>query len=118
MRSARFVRLVTAATLLAFLTVPVRPALAAPEDEGAPARVATQPSSLRQSIDQAGTRAAAQFPRVPDRPATPVRKQMMGGGGGGGMMMMTLLVTAASLAGTYFLVKEMKKSNDEAKTAQ
>ncbi len=32
----------------------------------------------------------------------------------GGMMMMTLLMTAASLAGTYFLVKELKKSTDEA----
>jgi uncharacterized protein (UPF0333 family) len=31
---------------------------------------------------------------------------------------MTLLVTAASLAGTYFLVKELKKSTDEAANAQ
>jgi uncharacterized protein (UPF0333 family) len=34
------------------------------------------------------------------------------------MMMMTLLVTAASLAGTYFLVKEMRKSTDEATKTQ
>ena len=53
-----------------------------------------------------------QFPGLPARRQTPVRKQMSGGGGGGGMMVMTLLVTAASLAGTYFLVKELKKSTE------
>ncbi len=106
-------RLVSALTLLAFLAASApRPAVAGPADGGSPGAV-PQASALRQSIDRASTRAASQFPRVPERAAGPVRKQMTGGGGGG-MMMMTLLVTAASLAGTYFLVKELKKTTDEA----
>ncbi len=115
MRANRFV---SALTLLAFLAASApRLAVASPADGGSPGAV-PQASTLRQSIDRASKHAASQFPRVPDRPAGPVRKQMTGGGGGG-MMMMTLLVTAASLAGTYFLVKEMKKSTDEAtKNAQ
>ncbi len=116
MRSARFV---SAVTVLAFLfaTTP-RLASAAPAEEGGVAKAPpAATSSLRQSIDRAGERAATQFPRVPARAPIPVRKQMTGGGGGGGMMFMTLVMTAASLAGTYFLVKELKKSSDEA-TAQ
>ena len=111
MRSNRFV---SALTLLAFLAASApRPAVASPADGGS-SGAAPQASTLRQSIDRASERAATQFPRVPARPAGPVRKQMTGGGGGGGMMLMTLLGTAASLAGTYFLVKELKKSTDEA----
>lgn len=110
-------RLVSAVTLAAFLTAPMAPALAAPSDESvrpAASPAPATPSPLRASIDRAAAREAAQLPGVPLRRPTPVRKQMMGGGGGGGMMVMTLLVTAASLAGTYFLVKEMRKSTDEA----
>jgi hypothetical protein len=107
MRAFRFVSTVT---LLAFLSV----AAATPNADGVPSAPAPQPSLLRQSIDRASERAAAQFPGVPARPSRPVRKQLTGGGGGGGMMVMTLIVTAASLAGTYFLVKELKKSTDEA----
>lgn len=114
MRTARFVSAVTLASFLA-ASVP-HSVTAAPAGGGTPVAQAAPPSPLRQSIARAADQAATQFPRVPARPATPVRKQMMGGGGGGGMMMMTLLVTAASLAGTYFLVKELKKST-EATTA-
>lgn len=110
-------RIVSAVTLASFLAASVpHTASAAPADGGSPVAQATSPTPLRQSIARAADQAATQFPRVPARPATPVRKQMTGGGGGG-MMMMTLLVTAASLAGTYFLVKELKKSTDTA-TAQ
>lgn len=112
MRVTRFVSVVT---LLAFLfaTTP-RAAAAAPAEDGGVAKAPTaSTSSLRRSIDRAGERAASQFPRVPERARIPVRKQMSGGGGGGGMMFMTLVMTAASLAGTYFLVKELKKSSDE-----
>lgn len=72
-------------------------------------------ASIARAADQ-----AAQAP-LPAKRTGPVRKevQMMGGGGGGGgMMLMTLLVTAASLAGTYFLVKKLRKSTDEATKAQ
>lgn len=99
MRSARFV---SAVTLTAFLAASV------------PHAASAEPASpLRASIARAADQAATQFPRTPARRARPVRKQMSGGGGGGGMMMMTLIMTAASLAGTYFLVKELKKSSDE-----
>lgn len=105
MRLAPFVSAVTAA---AFLTASMPVAVHAQTTSSPTA------TTLRASIDRAASQAVAQ---VPARRRTTVRKaQMMGGGGGGGgMMLMTLLVTAASLAGTYFLVKEMKKSNDEAK---
>jgi hypothetical protein len=108
MRVAPFV---SALTAVAFLSASM-PALGH-------AQSAPRPASLRASIDRAADQ-AAQAP-VPLKRNAPVRKeaQMMGGGGGGGgMMLMTLLVTAASLAGTYFLVKEMKKSSDDATRAQ
>lgn len=111
-------RLVSAVTLTAFLTATTSPALAAPSDDPPVATAVAASPGLRASIDRAAERAAAQLPGVPLRRPAPVRKQMSGGGGGGGMMLMTLLVTAASLAGTYFLVKELKKSTDEAANAQ
>jgi hypothetical protein len=108
-------RVVSTVTLLAFLSAAIpRVATAAPNPDGGSFVPAPRPSLLRQSIDRASERAAAEGPGLPVRPSRPVRKQMTGGGGGGGMMMMTLLVTAASLAGTYFLMKELKKSTDEA----
>jgi hypothetical protein len=112
-------RVVSALTLVTFLSATTAPALAGPAGEpGMPLPPAsTSPSALRVSIDRAAEQASAQLPGVPLRRPAPVRKQMMGGGGGG-MMVMTLLVTAASLAGTYFLVKELKKSTDEAANAQ
>lgn len=107
MRVAPFV---SAVTVVAFLSATM-PALTH-------AQSVPQPTPLRASIARAADQ-AAQAPQPAQRNA-PVRKaaQMMGGGGGGGgMMLMTLLVTAASLAGTYFLVKEMRKSTDEATKA-
>lgn len=112
----RAFRCISIVTLAAFLSAAIPHAATAgsPTDGVLPAPRPTS-SPLRQSIERASERAAAQVPGVPARPARPVRKQLTGGGGGGGgMMVMTLLMTAASLAGTYFLVKELKKSNDEA----
>ncbi len=108
----RHARIVSILTLAAFLTAgTAKPVFAGPQ---APQPAA--PSALRASIDRAAGQ-AAQFPRTPVRRAGAVSKQMTGGGGGGGMMLMTLIVTAASLAGTYFLVKELKKSNETTTTA-
>ena len=109
-------RLVSTLTLAAFLSAGLTPPVAAADP--VPRSDQAAPSPLRASIDRAAS--GAQFPRVPARRQGTVRRQMMpgGGGGGGGMMLMTLLVTAASLAGTYFLVKELKKSSDDARTAQ
>lgn len=112
MRAYRFV---SSVVLVAFVSATIpHPAGAAPRANAVPTSLAPQSSPLRQSIDRAAARAVAPLPGVPLRQPRPVRKQMTGGGGGGGMMMMTLLMTAASLAGTYFLVKELKKSTDEA----
>lgn len=111
----RAYRVVSSVVLVAFLSATVpHTANAAPGADGLPTSPAPQSSPLRQSIDRASARAAAQLPGVPLRQPRPVRKQMTGGGGGGGMMMMTLVMTAASLAGTYFLVKELKKTTAEA----
>lgn len=110
MRAYRFV---SSVVLVAFVSATIpHPAGAAPRANAVPTSLAPQSSPLRQSIDRAAARAVAPLPGVPLRQPRPVRKQMTGGGGG--MMMMTLLMTAASLAGTYFLVKELKKSTDEA----
>lgn len=118
MRRSSFV---SALTLVAFLTAAVAPATAGPASSSTPAPVAPAAAaapSLRTSIDRAAR--AATLPVTPVRGTTPVRKAMMqgGGGGGGGMMLMTLIATAAGLAGTYFIVKEMRKQNDEANRAQ
>ena len=104
----RITRSITAVALLAFLSATMPAPARAQSAPGAP-------TPLRASIDRAGVTAAQAA--VPARRPTPVhREQMMGGGGGGGAgtMVMTLLMTAASLAGTYYLVKEMRKSNDQA----
>lgn len=103
----RLAPIVSAVTAAAFLTATLP--LAA-QGQTSPA-----PTPLRASISRAAER-AAQAP-APARRAAPVRKEQMmgGGGGGGGMMLMTLIGTVAGLAGTYFLVKEMRKQNDEAK---
>lgn len=100
-------RSLTVVTLLAFLTATL-PVTA--HAQSAPGGA----TALRASIDRAAASAASA--PTPVRRSTPVRRTqtMGGGGGGGGMMLMTLLVTAASLAGTYYMVKELRKSNDEA----
>ena len=117
----RFVSALAIAALLSASTAGL--ALAGPVDGVPVSPRGAAPSALKDSIVRAASVAAeapeaSQFPRVPERrPAAP-RRSMQGGGGGGGMMLMTLLVTAASLAGTYFLVKELKKNTDEITAGQ
>jgi hypothetical protein len=106
MRVAPFVSAVTA---VAFLSASM------PVAAQAQSASIQSPATFRASIDRAASQAVAQPPARQPRPVRKAAQMMPGGGGGGGMMLMTLLVTAASLAGTYFLVKEMKKSTDEAK---
>lgn len=107
----RLAPLVSAVTTAAFLTATMP--LAAHAQSAAP----RTPTTFRASIDRAADQAAAQ---APARRRAPVRKEQMmgGGGGGGGMMLMTLIGTVVGLAGTYFLVKEMRKQNDEAAKSQ
>lgn len=102
--------LVSAATIVALLATTTVPA-------SAQNAAATQ-APLRASIDREAAKAAAQ-PALPARQKTPVRsKRMQGGGGGGGMIVMTVIGTVASLAATYFVVKEMRKRTDEANQQQ
>jgi hypothetical protein len=99
----RFTSFVSAVTIAAVLVGAV-PAFA---QNGA-----ATPAALRASIDREAAKAATQ-PVVPTRQKTTVRRKMMQGGGGGGMMVMTLIGTAAGLATTYFVVKEMRKQNEQ-----
>lgn len=112
MRPSSFASILTIAALLTAAIA--APATADPSGTTRPAA-----SALRTSIDRAARDAVAQAPARP-RATTPVRKAMMqgGGGGGGGMMLMALIGTAAGLAGTYFIVKEMRKQNDQAQSGQ
>lgn len=104
MRLAPFV---SAVTMAAFLTASM------PMAAHAQSAASATPTTFRASIDRAASQAVAQAPATRTRP---VRKtQSMGGGGGGGMILMSLIGTAVGLAGSYFLVKEMRKQNDEAK---
>lgn len=99
---------VAAVTLIAFLCAPLAvPAGAEPLRSSAAPPV----SVLRASIAREAVR-AAQAPAAPVRVPSTIQVRRQGGGGGGGMMLMTLIMTAAGLAGTYFMVKELRKSND------
>lgn len=100
--------LVTTLTLIAFLCAPLAVSASA---EPLTTRGAPPVSGLRASIAREATR-AAQTPPAPVRVPSTVQVRRQGGGGGGGMMLMTLVMTAAGLAGTYFMVKELKKAND------
>ena len=105
----RIASYVSALTAVAFLTATM--------PLTAQAQPSPAPTPLRASISRAAAQ-AAQAP-APVRRSAPVRREqtMGGGGGGGGMMLMTLIGTVVGLAGTYFLVKEMRKQNDEAAKA-
>lgn len=103
---------VSAVTVAAFLTATM------PISAVAQSAPISRPTSFRASIERAADQ-AAQTP-APAKRTTPVRREMQmmgGGGGGGGQMFMMLIMTAVSLAGTYYLVKELKKTNDDAAKA-
>ncbi len=104
-------RKVVSSTLMASLLLAAAPVTARAADGPTPA------PSLRTSMDRAVVDAVAAQKANPA--AKSVRRwasaaagaRMTGGGGGGGkgMMVMMILGTAAGLAGTYYLVKEMRK---------
>jgi hypothetical protein len=100
-------RFVATATLAAFLSTAATPALAQTTPASSP---------LRSSIDRAAK--SAQVAKLPARKDAPVRKAAMQGGGGGGMMVMTLIGTLAGVATTYFVIKEMRKQQDEVNQPQ
>lgn len=96
-----------ASLLLAAAPIPVRAA------DGP-----TATTNLRASIDRAVAEAVAAQKAVPAAQAVRTQAraaaagQMGGGGGGKSMMVMMLIGTIAGLAGTYFLVKELRKKSD------
>jgi hypothetical protein len=77
--------------------------------------------NLRAAIDRAAAQTLAEesrdvTPYPVSQPAARAR-QVGGGGGGAGMLVWTLVGTVTSLAGTYFIVKEMRKETDKALAA-
>lgn len=105
---------ITAVPLFAFLCAPLAVSAGAEPltSSGAPPA-----SALRASIAREAVR-AAQAPAAPVRVPSTIQVRRQGGGGGGGMMLMTLIMTAAGIAGTYFMVKELRKSNDTKENQQ
>jgi hypothetical protein len=80
------------------------------------AQAEAAPAPLRASIDRA---LAAPVPA--SAPPAPVRRNQSGGtysggGGGGGRMILALLGTAVSVGATYYVIKQMKKSEDPTPT--
>lgn len=99
---------VSAVTIVAFLATGVLPAYA----QHGTATPADQPSKLRASMDREAAKAATQTVARPQKSGAR-RAMLQGGGGGGGMVVMALIGTVAGLAATYFVVKEMRRQNDE-----
>jgi uncharacterized membrane-anchored protein len=119
---------IIAATLVAALIAPSVPAFAAEStatesaalERTIEAIAAAQPTpaqvSLRTSAKQAvGTDAAAYGPRsMPRQPNDGVRHQMGGGGGSNVGMIIGLISAVAGVAATVYMVKQMKKTTDNA----
>jgi len=107
-------RKIVSATLMASLLLAVAPITARAADGPTPA------PSLRASMDRAvadvvaaqKANPAAKAVRREASAAAGARMTGGGGGGGKGMMVMMILGTAAGLAGTYFVVKEMRKQSN------
>ena len=107
-------RKIVSTTLVASLLLAAAPITARAADGPTPA------PSLRASMDRAVADAvaaqkanpAAKAVRRQASAATGARMTGGGGGGGKGMMVMMILGTAAGLAGTYFVVKEMRKQSN------
>ena len=110
MTGTRFV----SASLVAALLVSVTPLPAGASES-------TRATTLRASIDRAVAQVAAVrdspppgFTRPEDRVSKRAGTGQMGGGGGRKFMMAYVVVgLAASAAGTYFVVKEMRKAQGQ-----
>lgn len=110
-------RKIVSATLMASLLLAVAPITARAADGPTPA------PSLRASMDRAvadvvAAQKANPAAKAVRREASAAAGARMTGGGGGvggggkGMMVMMILGTAAGLAGTYYVVKEMRKQSN------
>jgi hypothetical protein len=124
------IRKVATGVLLLSLVVSAVPAWA--ETPATPSGGTVAPVTLRASVDRAIASAAiapsqsgeSQTGRRGSPPPSQFASgsttgQSMGGGGGGKTMMIVgILGTVAGLAGTYFVIKEMKKTTDAASRAQ
>jgi hypothetical protein len=75
----------------------------------------TAPAELRASIDRAANQfvSASPLSSTDLRLVEPLKARQMTGGGGKGMLIWTLVGTAASLAATYFVVKEVRKQTEK-----
>lgn len=66
---------------------------------------------LRAAADRAALRFVAEQPPV--APATARARQAVGAGGGSGVLIWTLVGTVASVATTYFVIKEVRKQTEK-----
>jgi hypothetical protein len=124
------IKKVATGLLLLSLVVSAVPAWA--ETPAMPSGGAAAPMTLRASVDRAiasaalvpgestESQAGRRGSKLPSQFAggSSTAQSMGGGGGGKTMMIVGILGTVAGLAGTYFVVKEMKKTTDAASRAQ
>jgi uncharacterized protein HemX len=75
----------------------------------------TQSGSLRSAVERAATRAVAehQLTSAPGRPAAQTGARMQSSGGGHTGMIISLVSVIAGAAGTYYMVKQLKKTTDQ-----
>jgi hypothetical protein len=74
-----------------------------------------QSASLRSAVDRAATRAVAehQLTSAPGRPAPQNGARLQSSGGGHTGMIISLVGVIAGAAGTYYMVKQLKKTTDQ-----
>ena len=101
-----FTHMVSGIVVASFLTVSLPAVVWAGEDGQVQSR------GLRAAVDRAASRIAAEKHPVPNAAAS--ARQAVGTGGGSGALIWTLVGTLASVATTYFLIKEVRKQTEKA----
>ena len=100
-----FIQTVSAIVVGSFLTASLPSTVWAGEEGDARSR------GLRRAVDRAASRFVAEQPSVTN--AASSARQAVGAGGGSGVMIWTLVGTLASVATTYFVIKEVRKQTDK-----
>ncbi len=78
----------------------------------------TRSGGLRAAIDRAATRAVADHQLTPNPRAGQNGVRMQGSGGGHVALVVTLVSAVAGAAGTYYMIKEMKKATNQAASSK
>lgn len=101
-----FIQMVSTVVVSSFLVVSL------PADVWAGEDVRAQTRGLRAAVDRAASRIAAE--QLPPSNAAASARQAVGTGGGSGTLIWTLVGTLASVATTYFVIKEVRKQTEQA----